>query len=352
MKILYYTEPKTTEHGPDNVAWHLLRILSNRIDVTYIPSFTSSKALNLFDAYGKFASNQIDVIHFNIVPSWVNGTYPLLNIANIKKTPSILNIHGLIQMENTYEHHRFARSLWLDCFNSLKRVHRVIVNSEYMKNMITYFYRLNPEKIVVIPNGIDFENFSSSKSRIELEGNPAILSVSRVCMLKGFGTMVEAVSKLKDELPKMKVHLVGDAAKEYRDMAKRKGVDNFFVFHGCIPHSLIPKYLKSADFGIYGSILYEGFGISLVEAMASGLPVIASDIDTYQQIINNGKDGLLYRRANGEALSDAILTMNNDPNLRKNFSINCQKTAAQYDWPIVAEKYASLYEQLANTSIS
>jgi phosphatidyl-myo-inositol alpha-mannosyltransferase len=146
----------------------------------------------------------------------------------------------------------------------------------------------------------------------------------------------------------LKVHLVGYASKEYLDLVKRKGLDDFFVFHGRIPHPLIPKYLKSADFGIYGSILYEGFGISLVEAMASGLPVIASDIDTYRQIVSDGQDGLLFGRSNADALSKAILTMSTDFTLRRKISQNAQITTAKYDWGNIAEEYLSLYREISN----
>ena len=214
--------------------------------------------------------------------------------------------------------------------------------------MIAYFYRLNTEKIVVIPNGIDFEKFSSCTSQTKLAGDPAVLSVSRVCILKGFGTIVDAILQLKQELPNIKVHLIGYATKEYLDLAKRKGVEKFLVFHGKVPHSLVPMYLKSADFGIYGSILYEGFGISLVEAMAAGLPVIASDIDTYRQIVSDGQDGLLFERSNAEELSKAILTMSKDLNLRRKLSQNAQITTARYDWGNIAEEYLSLYRTISN----
>ena len=293
---------------------------------------------------------QINSILFIIILFHLHLTEPifLLNIANYQKTPTILNIHGLLQMENAYEPKRLAHLIWLDCFNSLKRVDRVVVNSEYMKQMIAYFYRLNTEKIVVIPNGIDFEKFSSCTSQTKLAGDPAVLSVSRVCILKGFGTIVDAILQLKQELPNIKVHLIGYATKEYLDLAKRKGVEKFLVFHGKVPHSLVPMYLKSADFGIYGSILYEGFGISLVEAMAAGLPVIASDIDTYRQIVSDGQDGLLFERSNAEELSKAILTMSKDLNLRRKLSQNAQITTARYDWGNIAEEYLSLYRTISN----
>jgi phosphatidylinositol alpha-mannosyltransferase len=212
--------------------------------------------------------------------------------------------------------------------------------------MVSFFYRIQPEKITVIPNGVDFKIFSACKTRTPLAGDPAILWVSRVCPLKGFFTLVEAVDRIRNELPHMKVHLLGDAAQEYQEFAKKKGVDEFFIFHGRVSHSLIPKYLKSADFGIYGSIVYEGFGIALVEAMASGLPVIASDIDTYRQIVTDGKDGLLFKKADADALSNAIILMNQDSVFRKKLSKNAQVSAAKYDWEKIAAEYASLYKSL------
>jgi glycosyltransferase involved in cell wall biosynthesis len=348
MDVVFYSEPRMAENGPNGVVWHLSRELEKRLHMTYIPPLISKRALNLANVYTKFLSQKIDIVHYGVVPSWFNGTYFLLDMANRRKIPTVLNIHGLIEVENAYEPSRFVGFSRMHCFNCCRLADKVVANSDYMKTKMAYLYKIDPNKIAVIPNGINFNAFSSCKSEIKLDGDPAILSVSRVCMLKGFGTMVEAVSKVKEELPHIKLHLVGYASKEYIEFVKSKGLDKYIIFHGRVPHTQIPPFLKSADFGIYGSILYEGFGISLVEAMASGLPIIASDIDTYRQIVNNEKDGLLFKRSNDASLSEAILALSTDLTLRKRLSHNSQITAARYDWGKVAGEYISLYNDLCS----
>lgn len=348
MNLLFYMNPKSAERGPDNVGWYLSKMLKKRLDVTCFPPLTSSKALSLFDVYRKYFSNKFDIIHFNIVPIWFNGSYMLLKLSHNFNAPTVLNIHGLMDVEHAFEpkHHSLSRILWMASVNSCKLADRVVVNSDYMKEKVADSCHMDINKIVVIPNGINFNDFSSCKSRIELDGDPAILSVGRVCMLKGYGTMVEAINQLKKELPNMKLHLVGQTNKDYIDLAKNKKVEKFIQFHGAVPHHTVPMYLKSADFSIFGSTIYEGFGIGLVEAMASGLPVIASDIDTYRQIVTNEVDGLLYKRADATALSSAILALSHDSNLRKRIFQNSQVTASQYDWPKIVDKYAQLYNVL------
>ena len=349
MNLLYYNKPTSIVSGPLNVAWHLSRALSKKMDITYFPSVNSRKWIfDILNVYTRYLSGQFDVIHFNLVPTWINGSYVMLNSAVSRKIPTVLNIHGFVNVEHAFEPRVRSMSnlTWVNCFNSCKIADRVVVNSDFMKRQLASSYRIAPNRINVIPNGVDVERFAKCKSRITLDGDPAILSVGQVCMLKGFGTFVDALGRLGHELPNMKLHLVGQVEKEYIELAESKGVSNFLVFHGRVPHSLIPTYLKSADFSIFGSVLYEGFGIVLVEAMASGLPVIASDIDTYSQIITDGKDGLLFKRGNADSLSEVILNLTKDVDLRRKISQNSQITAEKYDWEKIAESYISLYREL------
>jgi glycosyltransferase involved in cell wall biosynthesis len=348
MNVLFYHDPKSAQRGPDSVVWHLSKALSKKVDLTYFPQMKSKKWVpGLINVFGKFLTDDYDIIHYVVTPNFINGSYLILNSANRHRMPTILNIHGLLEVENAFEPHRdIANFIWKTSFNSCKLANRVIANSDYMKERISHYYSIAPEKIVVIPNGVDLKKYSSCKSSITLSGDPAILSVGRVCMLKGFNTMVNAIGLLSRDLPNVKLHFVGRVSNECKNFVKRRGLEKYFIFHGEVPNSLIPVYLKSANFGVFGSIIYEGFGLALIEAMTSGLPIIASDIGTYREIITNGKDGLLYKKADARSLSDAISLMNSEIDLRKKISKNGKVTTEKYDWGKISDQYISLYNEL------
>jgi glycosyltransferase involved in cell wall biosynthesis len=349
LNILFYSEPQSAESGPDSVSWHLSKILSKKVNLTYVPRVKYDNSyLKLIKILQNHLFNKYDILHFAVVPVWRNGSYLMLNYAIKQKTPVILNIHGLMEVEHALEPSiaSISKIGWSTSSSACRLANKVVVNSEYMKTRIALSFKISPDKIAVVPNGVNFRELSNCESQIKLSGDPAIISVGRVCKMKGFETIINAVDLLRSELPGMKIHFIGPVNKEYFDLARNKQVDNFLIFHGKVPHSTIPSYLKSSDFGIFASTVYEGFGVALIEAMASGLPVIASDIDTYRQIITNEKDGLLFRKNNPSALSEAILRLSQDSNLKKRLSKNSQITALKYDWNKIAEKYVILYKSL------
>ena len=119
----------------------------------------------------------------------------------------------------------------------------------------------------------------------------------------------------------------------------------FVFFHGWAPDSMVPRYYKSADICVFPSRL-EGFGIVILEAMASGIPIIASNTGGIREIISNGKNGMLFKPGDADALSKAILALYQDLDLRKKISQAALKTVTEYNWENIAERYISLYKYL------
>ncbi len=152
-----------------------------------------------------------------------------------------------------------------------------------MRNNVVVWYRLNRDKVAVIPNGVDLKMFTGNNDRILLEGDPSILYVGHFARLKGVDILIQAIAKLRIELPNIKLHLVGRGdVSHFALLAKKEGIEKHVVFHGWAEHSMLPSYYKSADICVFPS-RHEGFGIVILEAMASGIPVIASNIPSFSR---------------------------------------------------------------------
>jgi len=214
-----------------------------------------------------------------------------------------------------------------------------------MRNNVVDWYKLNRDKIVVIPNGVDLKLFAN-KDKIFLEGDPSILYVGHFARLKGVDILIKAIAKLRIELPNIKLHLVGrGAVQHFALLAKKEGIDKHLVFHDWVEHSKLPRYYKSADICVFPS-RHEGFGIVILEAMASGIPLIASDIPTFREIISDGIDGRLFKSEDADDLSRAVIALYQYPHLRKELSRNAFEKAKMYSWEKIADKYVSLYRSL------
>ena len=350
MNVLYYTEPQSVTGGVSNVAYHLTKALAKKVNMTYFPPFMPKKTylINFLNVYRKFLMKEFDIIHFNIVPTWINGSSMLLKFAKGRGSHTVLNIHGIIQLEHKLEPAVGSISYiaLLNILKSCKVVDRVVVNSEYMRTNVVTWYGIDRDKIVVIPNGVDLRRFNECDDKLMLEGDPTILYLGDLMRMKGVDVLIQAIAKLRSELPNMKLHLVGSGyMSDFQLLAKKKGIEKYVVFHGWATYSMVSHYYKSADICVFPS-RHEGFGIVILEAMSSGIPIIASNIGSFREIVSNGKNGILFKSEDADALSKAILALYQDLDLRKKISQAALKTVTQYSWENIAERYVSLYKHL------
>ena len=235
--------------------------------------------------------------------------------AKINRASGIMNIHGIIQIEYMLYDLK-TRLFWLTSYKGLsstlrycKIVDKIVTYSEFMRNNIVSWYRVNRDKIAVIPNGVDVRKFGECDSELILEGDPAILYVGALANFKSVDVLVLAISKLQSELPKLKLHLVGPGDKTALTLlAKKKEVEKLVIFHGNVASEKTPRYYKAADICVFPS-RRDSAGITLLEAMASGTPVIASNKGGTPEIISHGKNGLLFEPEDTNALPMAILAL-------------------------------------------
>jgi glycosyltransferase involved in cell wall biosynthesis len=361
MNVLFYRQSGPITGGAGNVAYYLTKALEKKVNLTYFPGRISySYPVNLLHVYSAFLKRKFNIIHFNVSPSiiqyrrtlrWVDGNYLLLKYAKTRGSCSVLNIHGITPLENEpSQKQKYLALKTLDTAKACKKADGIIVNTEYMRSKVIAWYGANSDKIAVIPNGVDLEMFSVQNRRIVLSGDPAILFVGHLWWVKGVDILLQAMVRLKSALPEVKLHLVGDEhghkyENDYKLVAKRNGLERQVIFHGVVPHSIIPYYYKSATLCVLPS-RHEGFSITMLEVMASGTPFVASDIGTFRDILHDGENALLFKSGDAVSLSTAILRLCADSGLRRKISQNASKTVMNYSWDSIAERYVSLYTSL------
>ena len=223
---------------------------------------------------------------------------------------------------------------------------RIVVNSKFMLKWSPMVWS-NPEKIVVMQ--MASLTFKISNSIILKEIN-MFLYLGVVHFSKGVDTLIEALTFVRQDLPNIKVHCIGDSQSTHprlKSMIAKEGLEKYIVFHRWVSQSTIPCYYKSADFCVFPSIL-ESFGIVILEAMASGTPIIASDIAAFKELLKHETTGLFFKKSNPQDLGKALVRLASDKNLRLRLSENARRAVQPYDWENVANKYLKLYRNLVN----
>lgn len=202
----------------------------------------------------------------------------------------------------------------------------VIAISPQVEAHLIKTLRVAPEKITVVLNGVDVGGIEErvnacdrNNVRAEWGFGPddiVLVMPSRIEKVKGHDILIEAVRKLSGVLPHLRLLIAGTGSDEMRirRLADSESVRGRVVFSGVLPD--ITKALKAADIMVMPQVWEEGFGLSVIEAMACKLPVIASKTGALPLIVLDGKTGFLVKPGGVDAIAQAIQTLANTKALR------------------------------------
>lgn len=223
-----------------------------------------------------------------------------------------------------------------------KVITRIIANSEETRRTIL---ANNPdifekEKIHVIYNGIDLSEVYNEgiKKEENKEKNIVLGNAGRLEKQKHQKFLIELVSRLHQKGYKVKLKIAGTGRleNELKTTVDRLGLNSFVEFIGFTDN--IKRFLSSVDIFVLSS-LWEGFGFVLVEAHACGKPVIAFDVSSNPEIVNNGEDGILVPPGDMEAFAGAVEKMINNPELRRKMgNKGKEKVFNKFDIEITTQK--------------
>lgn len=228
-----------------------------------------------------------------------------------------------------------------------------IVLSAAMKRSFIRDHPIPPESIFVIPNGVDPSRYSPdnvTRYRDEVReqlsltpGGQVVLFLGGDWLRKGLAQAIEALSLLAGSEANLLVVGLGNIP-YYGNLAKRCRVDDRVIFTGQTKEAW--KYYAASDVYLLPS-LYEPFGLSILEAMASGLPVLVSRDSGAAELIRDGVDGLLIQEPRDVTeLSAKLGALLKDKNLRARLGRQARRTALQYPWDRVARETEEVYEKV------
>jgi len=227
------------------------------------------------------------------------------------------------------------RAIW-------KKASSLVACSEGLKNRALNF--MPSASIDVIPNGVDLERFSPSETAAETQ-NLRLLTVGRLSVTKRVEILIDAVDILSSQGCQILLKIVGGGQmqQKLKQIVNEKNLDNIIEITGRIDAEDMPEVYRQNDIFISASKL-EGMSNAMLEAMASGLPIIAARCEGTEELIAG--NGLVIENATAEEIAKAIKILIDDRQLRNQMSIAAIQQAQQFTWELIAEKYLNLYERV------
>lgn len=228
----------------------------------------------------------------------------------------------------------------------VKRLHGRIAVSAPARDFVSEYF---PGNYSIIPNGIDYERFATPRPCLEeyRQGGPNILFVGRMEKRKGLKFLIRAMAGVWDHFPEARLIVVGSGPllDDYRKLVEAHQLDKL-VFTGFVSSEELVSYVHSCDVFCAPSTGQESFGIVLLEAMASGKPLVASDIPGYRVVVTPGVEGLMVPPKDEQALALSLVRLLSDDALRARMGEAGRIRAEQFSWDKVAARVLDYYEEV------
>ncbi|MFZ5365545.1 MAG: glycosyltransferase [Patescibacteria group bacterium] len=300
--------------------------------------------------------NNFDIIHLH---------YPFLGgaeaVYHLKKAGKIKNLvisyhmdlvgagvkSRILQMYSGFHTHRV-----------LDQADRIIAASlDYvLDSSIREYYLSHKEKFVELPFGVrriyrprGKDQYFIDKYKIKKEDKVLLFvaGLDAAHYFKGVNYLIDAMKYLDDNF-KLIIAGEGDLKKDYIEQSKNLGLERRVHFAGYVDKELLPEYYNLADLFVLPSIdKSEAFGLVLIEALASGVPVIASNLKGVRTVVDSGRCGLLFQPKNSRDIAEKAKIILNNPKIHEQFAKNAATGAnRKYRWPNIVSRLNDIYTEL------
>ncbi len=233
---------------------------------------------------------------------------------------------------------------------------RVICASRGEAEMLAELYGVAPGRAAIVPCGVDtvrFRPMSRRRARRYLDlpqDEPLALFVGRIEALKGIDILLRAVAQVES---RFRLLVIGGDRKdtprkgELEALAKELGVASRVSFLDAVPHEELPLYYNAADICVVPSY-YESFGLVAVEAMACGVPVVASRVGGLKETVHDGQTGYLVPWRCPEPFAERLEMLLSNPSLRRSMGREARAAVERYRWSEVAARVEDVYHELVS----
>lgn len=300
-------------------------------------------------------SGRIDILYTHFAPY---GMGPAME-AKKRGIPVIMTFHGPwneeMKMEGQGIKHRIKSAIAKSIeHKAYKLADKFIVLSETFRDMLHKLHGVPLHKIIIIPGAANVERFVPAPNRLAIrrtlnlpEGATTVLTVRRLVNRMGLMQLLEAWKQVSEQFPNA-ILLIGGKGPLRGELEERiadYGLSSKVRLLGYIPDHELVSYYQAADLFVVPSQALEGFGLITVEALASGLPVMATPVGGNKEILQKFRPELLFKSAASEDMSEGMIRMLSNRKLLPSRDECREHVLERYTWEHVADQVESVFLQ-------
>jgi glycosyltransferase involved in cell wall biosynthesis len=261
--------------------------------------------------------------------------------ARLRGRPYLAHFHGNLGPSGPVGRLLFGAYRRLILRLVIRGASAVVALTEEDKSTLITQFGVDPSRVSVVRNGVD-ESFSYSHARA-LHSKPHLLFVGRLAAQKNLPLLLKALDGVSDRFETTLVGR-GELEAELKSMATDLGLKNV-CFHGAAQGEELRQLYRDADVFVLPSLL-EGMPLVLLEAMAMGLPIVATDVPGTRDLVASGENGLLVNVDEPRAMRKALMEVASDNQRYRRMSDASRAMAASYSWDKVVSDLTRIYSRI------
>lgn len=302
-----------------------------------------SVGISLFSQVKDLLSKEkYDIVHIH---GSLAPTLPILTLLCSEST-NIVTFHAAHNRSIGYS------ALKSPLSNVFRRIDGLIAVSKEAERSVSMYF---PGDYRIIPNGVNISRFNPNSQRLGKydDDRKNILFVGRHDPRKGIKFLYKAMDHIIEEMPEARLIVVGKGLlKRYYRMSISERVREHIIIEDYVDYDLLPSYYSTADVFVSPATGGESFGIVLIEAMASGVPVVASRIRGYRQVAKHRYNAYLVKPKDTRELAEGIMEVLRNEKLRKDMVANGFESVKQYSWNVVTKQVIDYYREIMKRKAS
>ena len=329
---------------PENIILHKIHI-DKFSDAETMPIYNKIPRGILFfrSIFKNIKKIKPDIIHVQNI----QNSIPVYFAKKIQKTPYCIALHNNLELMGIALPN-FMKKYWMK-LPYVKDANAIVSLTKEMAETVQESLQRDS---YIIPNGVDMKRFYPNPAPNKERENKIILTISRLDNKKGIEYAIESMPNILKKYPHTILRIIGDGdfKPELDKITKSLFLQNSVDFIGWIPNIDVPNYLQNADIFLLPS-LSEGFSLTAIEASACGLPIVSTPVGIVPDIIDKWNNGIIVPFKSPEAISDAVITLLSNPDLKETYAKNSATAAKEtMSWKSVAEQYISLYQSIIDSN--
>jgi glycosyltransferase involved in cell wall biosynthesis len=293
-------------------------------------------------------------------PSLLACHYPLYGfpISDIMKDiPTVFHFHGPWAAEGQLERNSLAAWVTKRCIEQFlyRRPACFVVLSKAFREVLIRTYGVPADRIAVIPGGVDITRFENDLDRTESRhalglatGRPLVLTIRRLVRRMGLENLIDGIAEASKKFPDILL-VIGGTGPLQSELEQRIGELNLvknIQLLGNIQDAHLPLLYRAADVSIVPSLALEGFGLTTVESLACGTPVLVTPVGGLPEAVADLAPSLVLRGSEPRMLADGLIDFFSGALAAPDAGACAAYARQHFDWPIIARQVANLYRRI------